>query len=348
MNDSDTKKRYNNMIEPFVSIVIVNFNGVHHLFECLNSIEELDYNNYEVVLVDNASHDNSIDFVKNKFSWVRIITLEINHGFAEGSNIGASYAAGEFVVFLNNDTKVDKKWLSELVNVIAKDDSIATCGSKMYFYEGDIINHAGGEITLLGNGFDIGFGQMDSENFNTQRLVGTTCGGSMIIRKKVFDQLGGFDPDYFACFEDVDLCLRAWIYGYKSVYVPTSIVYHKYGATLGTRQSAKRVYVCQRNRLINIFKNFEFPNIVKGICISIPYDFVRFFIFLFQGEVKIALSLIKSYFDVISKFGYILQKRKIIQKNRNISDSKLIENGIITPLTDGIKEFIRLNRLKYN
>ncbi len=333
--------------EPSVSIIIVNFNGVHHLHECLASIKEIDYQNYEVILVDNASCDDSIAFVEDNFPLVKIVPLHKNCGFAEGSNIGAAYAAGDFIVFLNNDTKVNKLWLSALVEEIANDCSIATCGSKMYFYGSDIINHAGASATLLGSGYDIGFGQKDSKVFNNKRFVGSTCGGSMIIKKNLFERLGGFDPDYFACAEDVDLCLRAWIYGFRNVYVPASIVYHKYGGTLGKRQSAGRVYVCQKNRLINILKNFEPLNVLKGLSISIPYDSVRFLFFLFQKETKIAFSLIKAYIDVFLLMNRILQKRKIIQKNRKVSDGTLIKMGVIAPLTEGIKEFLRLNRLKY-
>lgn len=336
------------MTEPFVSIIIVNYNGSHHLYECLASIQEIDYQNYDVILIDNASCDNSIDFVTQNFPWVRVVPLYKNYGFAGGSNIGAGHASGELIVFLNNDTKVKKQWLSELVKEIIKDNSIATCGSKMFFYGGNIINHAGAAVTFLGNAYDIGFGQEDSETFDNTKFVGSTCGASMIIRKNVFNWLEGFDSDYFACSEDVDLCLRAWIYGFKNMYVPASIVYHKYGSTLGKRQSASRVYVCQKNRLINILKNFEFLNVLKGFCISIPYDSVRILIFLYRKEIKIAFSLIKAYVDVFIVMNRILQKRKIIQKNRKVPDSTLIKMGIITPLTEGIREFFRLNRLKYN
>lgn len=334
----------NSRKEPLVSIVIVNFNGAHHLNECLTSIGNIDYQNYEVVLIDNASSDGSVDLLKNNFPRVRIVSLQKNNGFAEGSNIGAVHASGEYIVFLNNDTKVEKKWLSELVTEILSDSSIATCGSKMFFYGGNIINHAGAAVTLLGNGYDIGFGQADSRAFNNKRPVGSTCGGSMIIRKDVFQRLGGFDADHFACAEDVDLCLRAWIYGFKNIYVPSSVVYHKYGGTLGKRQSAGRVFVCQRNRLVNILKNFEPGNVLIGFLLSIPYDIVRICMFLYKKEIKIAFSLIKAYFDVFSSLGGILKKRKIIQENRTVSDSVLIRTGIITPLAEGIREFYRLNR----
>jgi GT2 family glycosyltransferase len=336
------------MTEPYVSIIIVNYNGAHHLHECLTSIQEIDYPDHEVVMVDNASSDDSIPFVKENFPFVRIISLSRNYGFAEGSNIGAKNSKGEYVVFLNNDTKVDKKWLSELVKEIIRDNSIAACGSKMLFYDGNRINHAGASITLLGNAYDIGFGQEDNGKFDQKRFVGSTCGGSMILRKKVFDLLGGFDPEYFACSEDVDICLRAWIYGFKNMYVPASIVYHKYGETLGKRQSAWRIYFCQKNRLVNILKNFETINIIKSLIISIPYDCVRMMIFLSFMETRTAFSLIKANIDVLAKMNRILQKRKIIQRKRRMSDSSIIKMGIITPLTDGIREFARLNRLRDN
>lgn len=336
------------MTEPFVSIIIVNYNGKHHLLECLKSIQEIDYPDHEVLLVDNASSDDSIQFVGRNFPFVRIISLQKNYGFAEGSNIGAKNAKGEYIVFLNNDTKVDKKWLSELVKEITQDNSIATCGSKILFYDGNRINHAGASITLLGNAYDIGFGEEDNGEFDKKGFVGSTCGGSMILRKNVFEDLGGFDPEYFACSEDVDLCLRAWIYGFKNMYVPASIVYHKYGETLGKRQSAWRIYFCQKNRLVNIFKNFETLNIIKSLIISIPYDCVRMMIFLSFMETRTAFSLIKANIDVLVQMNQILQKRKIIQRKRMKSDSSIIKMGIITPFTNSIREFARLNRLRDN
>ena len=160
--------RQNDKTEPFVSIIIVNYNGAKYLHECLNSIKKIEYRSYEVIIIDNASSDDSIPIIKNEFPWVRMVKLSNNFGFANGSNIGSKYANGEFLVFLNNDTKVDTEWLSELVKVIISDNSIATCGSKMFFYGGDIINHAGASITLLGNSFDIGFGQKDSDEYNKQ------------------------------------------------------------------------------------------------------------------------------------------------------------------------------------
>jgi len=168
----------------------------------------------------------------------------------------------------------------------------------------------------------------------------------MILRKKVFELLGGFDPGYFACCEDTDLCLRAWIYGFKNVYVPTSIVYHKYGGTIGKRQSSWRVYVCQKNRLINILKNFQLMNVLKGLFISIIYDSVRILIFLSHIEIKIVYSIIKAYMNVLLMMKGILYQRKIIQKNRKISDHTLMKINVIVPVTDGIKEFLRLNKLK--
>ncbi len=328
-------------MNPKVSIIIVNLNGANYLYDCLSSLKSIDYQNYEVILVDNASSDSSLPLVKQNFPWVKIIALKENHGFAEASNIGADHASGDLLVFLNNDTRVKKTWLSEMVKHM--DDSIATCGSKILFYEKDIINHAGGAITLLGSGYDIGFGKRDSKEFDDTKFVGSTCGCSMLIRKNIFELLGGFDPDYFACSEDVDLCLRAWIYGFKNLYVPSSVVYHRYGGTLGKRQSYKRVYFCQRNRLINILKNFEPQNILKGILISIIYDFVRILFFVCKKDIKLIFYLIKAYIDVLMMTKPILKKRRVIQKNRRVSDNKLVKMGVITSLTKGIHEFIRLN-----
>ena len=151
-----------------VSILILNFNGVKYLYNCLKSIENINYPSYEVILIDNASTDGSVNFVKNNFPWVKIIVNDKNYGFCEGYNKNIKYAKGKYLVFLNNDTIVSENWLTELVNS-AEEYQVDICGSKILFSDNPhLINHNGAKFTPIGSGFDINFGKInkliDSEN----------------------------------------------------------------------------------------------------------------------------------------------------------------------------------------
>ena len=124
-----------NLDFPMVSVIVVNYNGREFLGDCFRSLSNLDYLSYEVIMIDNASTDGSVEYVKELFPWVRVIGLNENKGFAEGSNFGVTHAKGDLVAFLNNDVEVDGRWLLELVKVVLSDEKIASCGSKLLFYE---------------------------------------------------------------------------------------------------------------------------------------------------------------------------------------------------------------------
>jgi len=332
---------------PQVSIVITNYNGEEHLEECLNSLKDIEYSNYEVILLDNASQDDSIELAKNLYPEIRIISLKKNYGFAEGTNKGAEGAKGEFLLFLNNDTRVDKKWLIELVNAAKTYGENNIYSSKVLFYDPPHdINTIGGVITPMGNGLDINFLKPDLDKYNKVRYIGSPSGCSMLLKKSIFEEMGGFDKDYFAYLEDVDFGWRCWLNGHKTYYIPTSIVYHKYGATGGKRESPFRIYNTQKNRLSNIFKNFTIKNIIKGLIISLGFDIIRIFSFLSSRNFELVKAVFKGDYYFIKNFPKILEKRKQIQKNRKISDSKMYEMGLIVSLRWSINEFRRLEQLE--
>lgn len=329
-----------------VAVVVITYNGKHHLKECFESLKYQTFHNFELFLIDNYSKDGSSEYTNKFFPYVNIIRLKKNYGFAGGYNKAIKKVKSEYIAFLNDDTKVDPKWLEELVQVIEKDKKIFAVGSKLLFYNyPDTINHAGAMITPIGAGIDIGFGQKDSSNFNEQKYVGAVCGGGMLTRKKIFQQLGGFDEDYFAYFEDLDICWRAWLLGYKTIYVPNSIVYHKYGGSWGNRISNDRIYHCQRNRLYNMFKNFEIFNLIKGFCISLCFDIYRIFFLTFKRNYRGIFAIIKANFDFIKNINSTYKKRKYIQKNRKINDRKLYQNNLILSFYQSIQEFKKIEGL---
>lgn len=332
---------------PKVSILVLNYNGVGFLDDCLNSLEELSYPDYEVILIDNASSDDSVEYVRVNFPWAKIIIHDKNYGYCEGYNRSIDYAAGEYLAFLNNDTRVDQNWLAELVKA-AQEQQADICGSTMLSFDNpERVASLGGRITPIGTGYDIGLNTRDDRRANeAPTVVGAVGSGAMLIEKSVFQALGGFDPDYFACVEDLDLCWRAWLRGYKGIQVPTAIVYHKVGGSWGSRGASQRILFGQKNRLANIVKNFEFRNVVKGLIISTVYDLTRLVIFLSRGQFTNLLSLIKGTVYFIKELPQTLKKRKEIQGNRKLSDKELCQLGLVATLKECVEEFIRLERTR--
>lgn len=334
-------------VNPLISVIITNYNGRKHLKECLGSLERIEYGNYEIILVDNASTDGSAEFAKTILPTIKVIPLHKNYGFAEGCNIGVQEAKGEFIVFLNNDTRVDSEWLSELVNATKIYGENNIYSSKVLFYDPPHnINTIGGLITPMGSGLDINFGKPDVEEFNQVRYIGSPSGCSMLLKRSVFQGMGGFDKDYFAFLEDVDFGWRCWLAGYKTYYIPTSVVYHKYGSTGGKRESPFRVFNIQKNHLSNMLKNFSLRNLIPGFTISIIFDLIRIFTFLIKGNFDLISAIFRGNYIFLKDLPGTLAKRKYIQENRKLSDKEMVEMGLISPLSSSIQEYRRLGRLK--
>jgi len=328
---------------PKVAVLVLNFNGKRHLENCFSSLKSQSYPRYDVYLVDNASSDDSIDYVRRNLPFVKVIALEKNYGFAEAYNKAIQSVDFEYVALLNNDTSVHYDWLMELVKAILHDDRIVACGSKILFdRDTSKVNHAGGKLTPLGGGFDIGLFEKDSELYSRMRYVGCVCGAAMLIRTKVFLIIGGFDSDFFAYFEDVDFCWRAWLYGLKILYVPSSVVYHKFGGTWGSKISPKRMFLGERNRLLTAFKNLNGSNLAKALATSIFFNAARVISLLRTRRYKSALSILAGDQWIAQNLGILLRKRRIVQSRRIVSDELLMKRDLIASLLEGFAEFQRL------
>ncbi len=332
-----------------ISLIIVNYNGRKYLTDCLDSIRNsvFPFERMDVVMVDNASSDGSVKYVKSNYQWVSIIELDRNYGFAKANNIGVEHAKGEYVVFLNNDTVVTPAWLDPLVDAMEKDRDIGMAGSKILLHDTpEKINSAGAHIILTGGGFDIGFMDNDSEKYNNAGSRGCVCAAGIIVRRDEFLNFGGFDEDYFMYFEDVDLCWRYWLYGKRVNYVPASVIYHKFGGTSGKQRHAPlRVFYGTRNALFNIIKNYEIRNIFIAITISIPYHLLKFIYFLARLEFSSAFSMVRAYFSFIKHLRGTLKKRAEVQRNRKVRDSFLFNNSVILTASDTLRDFIRLLKI---
>jgi len=335
---------------PHVSIIVVNYNGKHFLEECFSSLEGLDYprDRFEVILVDNASTDGSVEYTAERFPWIKILQLDKNYGFCKPNNEGVKTATGEYVVFLNNDTVVTKEWLRELVKGVFTDDKVICCASKMLYYDRkDLINTAGGKVTVIGGGFYKGYGDKDGPKYSNLEYTGFGCGAGVLVKKDFFQNIGGFDEDYFASCEEHDLGWKCWLYGYKVLYVPTAVMYHKESATFGTKSSFQpiKVYLVTRNRLYNLTKNLEARNVIRGLFISLAFDLYRSIKYMAQRNFASVNSIFKAYRDFTRNLKKVVAKRKAAQKNRKLSDGELYKLGVIATLRESMSEERRLGKV---
>lgn len=332
---------------PKVSVIVLNYNGKNYLSRCLSSLKRTKYppDRYEVLFVDNCSSDDSVNFVKANFPWVNIVSFKKNYGFAQGNNKGVEYASGEYIVFLNNDTEVTDDWLIELI-VMSIKHAVPICASKTLFINNHSkIHYAGAKFTLTGRGCSIAFCRQNCERFSGF-YTGYPCAAAMLVRRDVFFELGGFDADYFACLDDTDLGWRAWLYGYRVLCCPTSIVYHVVGGTTGmARISPMRALHGTKNALMNILKNLELKNLVQGLVLAIIYDFVEFLLLIKRRDTECAKNKVKAYFWVIKNLPSIMKKRQVIQRKRRVSDKWLFDNGLMASLNEAIHEYLRLSKL---
>ena len=314
---------------PIVSIIIVNYNGKNHLEKCLKSLMKINYPNPEIILVDNNSTDDSIEFVKNTYPSVIIIKLDKNYGFAEPNNIGAKNAKGDFFLFLNNDTEVDPNFVDEMVKVLQQDSKIAICQSLLLKPNGEV-DSSGDFIDTLGRAYS------SKDKVSEVKKILSARGASMMIRKESFWDLGGFDKKFFASYEDVDLGWRAWIWGYKIVIVPNSVVYHKGGQTVKQNLQEVRFHGV-KNSLVFRLANFETVlatnSIIKTFGIVLFRKIFRISLVEQHEEIFPLPSvriILKGTMWVVKNIGYVLDKRKKVNERRKRTTKDLLNFGLIT------------------
>ncbi|MEA2082824.1 MAG: glycosyltransferase family 2 protein [Thermodesulfobacteriota bacterium] len=302
-----------------VSVIILNWNGIDLLQECLDSLSKQTFKDFETILVDNGSSDGSVEFVEKNFPVVKIIKLNRNEGFCLGNNIGLQYARGDLIALLNNDTLVDIHWLEELHNAMTKHHDIGLCASCIVnYYSRDVLDTAGDGFDLCGVGYKIGEG-MPVTKFQDERYVFGACAGAVLYRRSMIDEIGFFDEMFFAVGEDLDLSFRAKLAGYKCLYVPNAIIYHKINYTVG-RNSAFLLYQSRRNIEYTFFKNMPLPFMIVTLPLHIIYNILTFSQALYEKRITIFLKAKK---DFVKHFKEIHRQRKEIQSKRKISLIKL-------------------------
>lgn len=267
---------------PTVSVIVLNYNGKRFLQGCFNSlVETLNYpkERLQLIMVDNGSSDGSAEYMEANFPGVEIIRNSTNLGFAAGNNVGARQAKGQYLAFLNNDTRVHPDWLIELVRSVSREGDIVCAGGKILSWDGSKVDFVGGAMNFYGMGFQKDYGEPHSQGEWEEKEILFACGGSMLIRRETFLECGSFDEDYFAYFEDVDFGWRLWVLGYRVVFSPGAITYHRHQGTAKHLPREKRTLLYERNALYTIIKNYDEENLTKVLPVALLLIAKRMLIF---------------------------------------------------------------------
>lgn len=293
-----------------VSIIILNWNGKQLLQECLDSLAAQTCRDFETILVDNGSTDGSTAYVREHYPWVRLVTLPENTGFSGGNNRGLAECHGDYIVTLNNDTKVDPGFLAELLRSAEADPRVGMVAAKILnFFETGRIDSVGIRATTAGLGVNRGVGEADRGQYDTSDEVFGPCAGAALYRRAMLDEVGFFDTAFFAYYEDTDLAWRAQLAGWRCVTAPGAVVYHVHSATSG-RMSPFTVYQVQRNKWYTIVKNWPGRLILKHITQIICYDLGALVLVALRGRLGGAL---RARLHVLRDLPLLLRKRREIQ-----------------------------------
>lgn len=313
----------------FVSVIVVNYNGKKYLQNCLTSVYLTDYpkDSFEVILVDDNSSDGSIEYAKKNFDGLEVIRNNRNTGPAAAKNIGAKAAKGNLIAFLDNDVEVRKDWLKPLVSAISKDARIGVSCPKILFTDNTKqINSTGGATNIYGDGWDRGVFEEDKEQYDEKREIFYGCSAAMLIKKDIFKKTGYFDSDYFYLYEDLDYGWRLNLAGYRAIYVPESVVYHKFGATM-KRDSLIVKYFLERNRLLTLLKNYQtktligiFPEFLKQRVDRVIYRMDNAEKIKFRYVASFSLAWLWNILHVCST----IRKRSRVQSIRKIPDMEIL------------------------
>lgn len=222
-----------------ISVIIPNWNGAAHLPECMDSLQAQTFPDFEVMVVDNGSTDDSVALIKERYPRVQVLALGRNTGFSGAVNAGIRATRGEYVVLLNNDTRAEPDWLENLVRAMDEVPDASMGASKMLRYEPphDIDAAGDGYSLWHGAGINIGAGE-PHDSYAERAWVFGACAGAAIYRRSLFEDIGLFDEDFFLVFEDIDFDLRAQVAGHRCLYVPDAVVYHKRGASTDNQSYA--------------------------------------------------------------------------------------------------------------
>jgi GT2 family glycosyltransferase len=307
------------------AVVILNWNGKKFLEKFLPGVIRHSSGQAEVIIADNSSSDDSLDFMEKNFPGIRIIRLDKNYGFAGGYNLALSQVEADYYILLNSDIEVTENWIKPVIDLMQADPSIAACQPKIRSYHEpqkfEYAGAAGGFIDKYGYPFCQGriFQSLENDEgqYDEAREVFWATGACMFVRADIFHKLGGLDDEFFAHMEEIDFCWRAKNQGYKIMYCPGSTIFHIGGGTL-PKNNSRKTYLNIRNNIIMLYKNLEPGRLNKVLAARIVLDYFAAMKFLVDGGFKDMLAVIKAHYYFWTHRSRLKKKREQI-KHLNVS-----------------------------
>lgn len=338
---------------PLVSVVVVNRNRAELLADCLRSLLDQSYPKLEIWVIDNGSEDKSLQvldsFAEPRLQW---ISLQENQGFAGGNNLAFQKVRGEFVALLNNDAVADPGWIAALMKAIASSPSVGMCASKILFADTRIIDKVGHLIYPDGQNRGRGTGEEDRGQYDSQQEALFPDGCAALYRRRLLEETGGFDADFFAYADDADLGLRARWMGWECLYVPSALVYHRHSSTSG-RFSPQKIYWVERNRYWLAVKNLPLTWLLASPWLTVWRWGFNVWAALsgkgaagsFRRETSLGtltLTILRGFWDGVLGTGRMWRKRRQLRGRRRLSDrqfKQLLRRFSISARELALREF---------
>jgi len=337
------------MIDPSVAVVILNWNGKDLLSRFLPGVVSSKYSNLQLIVGDNASTDNSVEFIRANYPQIRIIENDQNYGFAEGYNRILQQVNADYYVLLNSDVEVPEDWIEPVIRLMETDSQIAAAQPKIKWQRDkskfEYAGAAGGFMDINGFPFCRGrlFDEVESDfgQYNDPKEIFWASGAAFFIKTAVWKQTSGLDPDLFAHMEEIDLCWRLKNLGYKISYCPDAEVYHVGGGTLDAN-NPRKIFLNFRNNLMIMQKNLPLKEVYFQLVIRFFIDFVALIQFLLKGKPEFAIAVSKAHYQFLKNLQKTGDKRTDLQLPYCSHTGVLKSSVVWSFFIKGIRRFSQL------
>jgi GT2 family glycosyltransferase len=302
-----------------VSVIVLTWNGRRWIGDCLSSLIALETPAAELIVVDNASTDGTVSYVRESFPGVTVLALDRNGGYASGNNAGARAASAKYLAFLNDDTEVDGRWLTALVADLESDPSVGLVTSRIVYRDRpDMFDSAGDGYLRCGGAFKHHHGQPVDTAPGSREVFGA-CGAGFLIRRDLFESIGGFDEDFFMVYEDVDLSYRARLRGARCRYAASAVVRHAGSASIG-RVSEPQVFYGQRNLEWTWVKNSPARLLLRSAAAHVVYGMASAVGYARQGRLGVWC---RAKLAAVKGLPHVLHKRRLVQQTATVDPERL-------------------------
>ncbi len=324
---------------PFLTVIVLNYNGAAYVRRLFHSLREQTFQDFDVLMVDNGSDDNSVAVTRQEFPDVRIVEFGRNLGYAEANNRGADLTVTPYICFLNNDTFLDKDALALLVAAARRRPEAPILAPQQRTYDDRLTLSAGVGVDILGFYY---------RGMPTDDQVFYADGACLFVRRDVFYELGKFDPFYFMFFEECDLCWRAWLWGYRVQSVHDALVYHKAGAAAGSSivadgqltTSKRKRRLSHRNQWATLLKNYAAPTLVLIVPLFLFMTMAEVVLLTISGQRSVLReTYVLAWHDILANWPYLLKRRREVQRARVVGDWTIIRRMSLRLAT--VERFLR-------